>query len=69
MLKKNVGTIDRVIRALIAVAAVIAYTGGVLGSFGWVLLVVAAIMAVTALVSVCPLYLLFGISTCPVKRT
>jgi len=34
-----------------------------------VLLVVAAVMGVTALTGFCPLYALFGISTCPVRST
>ena len=36
---------------------------------GIILLVVAGVMAVTAAVGFCPLYALFGFSTCPVKRS
>lgn len=68
-MKKTVGTTDRVLRILVAAGAVAG--SGVLGfSTGWgiVLLVVAAIMVVTAASSYCPLYSLLGIhTTCAVK--
>ena len=67
-MNKNEGNIDRIIRAVVAVVAVV---GAVLVGFGspiaWVLLVVAAIMGVTAAVGFCPLYRIFGLSTCPVS--
>jgi Protein of unknown function (DUF2892) len=61
----NMGTIDRLARALlIAPAATIAAFALGLGSIaGIVLLVVAAIMLVTAAVGFCPLYALLGIDT------
>lgn len=63
-MNKNVGTIDRVIRAVIGVAAVIgAFSVGVTSVWGIVLAVVAVIALVTAIVGFCPLYRLFGIST------
>jgi hypothetical protein len=62
---KNMGTIDRLARAfLIAPAATIAAFALGLGSIlGIVLLVVAAIMLTTAVVSFCPLYALLGLDT------
>lgn len=67
-MNKNEGNTDRIIRAVVAVVAVV---GAVLVGFGspiaWVLLVVAAIMGVTAAVGFCPLYRIFGLSTCPVS--
>ena len=61
-MKLNVGTTDRKIRIAIAiVAAILAAVVG--GTFGVVLWVVAAIMLATGIVSVCPLYLPFKIST------
>ena len=65
---RNVGPIDRVIRiviAIVAVAAAVAVGAGTVG--GIILLVVAAIMAVTGLAARCPLYRLVGLSTCPVQ--
>lgn len=68
---RNMGTTDRVVRAIIGVAALLAVTFVV----GWSsalstvagigLLVVAAITLVTAAVGFCPTYLLLHISTNP----
>jgi Inner membrane protein YgaP-like, transmembrane domain len=63
-MNKNVGTIDRVVRAVIGVAAVIgAFSVGLTSVWGIVLAVVAVIALVTAIVGFCPLYRLLGIST------
>lgn len=69
-MKRNESTVDRIIRVVIAIAAVAG--AAVLGMAtvpGILLLVVAAIMLVTAAVGWCPLYSLFGVSTCPVATT
>jgi hypothetical protein len=56
----NMSNLDRVVRAGIAVAAlVVAIVIGAGSIGGIVLLVVAALMAVTAAVGFCPLYALF----------
>ncbi|MGA3218604.1 MAG: DUF2892 domain-containing protein [Acidimicrobiales bacterium] len=66
---KNVGTTDRAVRAAVMVAALMAaMLIGAGSAFGVLLLVVAAIMGVTAAVGTCPLYRFFHISTCPVRR-
>jgi hypothetical protein len=63
----NESTLDRAIRLVVAVAAaVLAFVTGAGSALGIVLLVVAAIMLVTAAVGFCPLYRVFGISTCKV---
>ena len=65
----NTGTADRAIRVAIALVAVIAsWLIGVGTVAGIVLLVVAAIMLVTAAVGFCPLYRVFGINTCKVPQ-
>ena len=64
---KNESNLDRVVR--LAIAAVALGAAAVLGFTtiaGIVLLVVAAIMVGTAAVGFCPLYRIFGLSTCPV---
>jgi hypothetical protein len=64
-MRKNMGTVDRVIRTLIAVAIAVLYFTGVLGgTLALILGVVAVIFLLTSLVSFCPGYLPFGISTC-----
>ncbi len=68
-MRRNEGNVDRGIRLLVGVvAAGVALAVGPTSVLGIVLLVVAAIMVVTAAVGVCPLYSLFGVSTCPVAR-
>ena len=63
-MKQNMGIIDRIIRLVIAAgAAVLYFTGIVTGVWGIVLLVVGGIFIVTAAFGVCPLYMIFGIST------
>lgn len=67
-MKKNMGSIDRIIRiALAAIFAVLYFNNVVTGTLGIVLLILGAVFLLTSLVSSCPLYSLFGISTCPIK--
>lgn len=68
-MKKNMGTIDRVTR--IIVAALVAYlyfTGTITGTLGLGLLIIAAVFVLTSLLSFCPLYALVGLNTCPTKN-
>ena len=63
-MKKNMGMADRVIRSLIAVVIAVLYFTGVLGgTLALILGVVAVVFLLTSLVSFCPGYLPFGIST------
>jgi hypothetical protein len=60
----NVGTVDRVVRAVLGLAAVVwAFSIGVTSGAGIALVVVAAVLLVTAAIGFCPLYRLLGIST------
>lgn len=64
-MKKNMGSADRIIRITAAIVfAVLYFTGTVTGAFGIVLIVLGGIFVVTSLIGFCPLYSLFGISTC-----
>ena len=67
MFGKNVGSTDRIIRLVLGVALIAAYflTGG---AYSWLYLVGAAIALVTGLMSTCPLYRIFGFSTCPLNK-
>lgn len=68
-MKKNMGTPDRVIRLLLAAIFGLMYFGNfVTGIAGVVLLVLGVVFVLTSLVSFCPLYTPFGISTCPVNQ-
>jgi hypothetical protein len=60
-MKMNVGTIDRVARAVIGLALIAATLMGWIGVWGWIGVVPLA----TAAVSFCPLYAALGISSRP----
>ncbi|MBK7434848.1 MAG: DUF2892 domain-containing protein [Chitinophagaceae bacterium] len=67
-MKKNMGSIDRIIRVVIAaVIAVLYFTNIISGTLGIILLALGGIFLLTSLVSFCPLYLPFGINTCKTK--
>jgi len=68
MMKKNMGTVDRVFRVIVAaIIAALYFTGTLTGTLGLVLLVLAGVFVATSLVSFCPLYSLVGLNTCAVK--
>lgn len=68
-MKKNMGSVDKVIRLLVVVAFAILYvTNTITGTLGMVLLAIALLFLVTSLISYCPLYTLLGITTCPKKK-
>ena len=64
-MKPNMGTVDRAVRLVIAVAiAVLYFTGGIGGTVAVVLGVAAVVFALTSFAARCPAYVPFGISTC-----
>ena len=68
-MKKNMGMADRIIRVIIAVIIAVLFFAGVIeGTLGIILLVVAGVFVLTSLISVCPLYMPFGIRTCKVRK-
>jgi hypothetical protein len=68
-MKKNMGSMDRVIRLIIAaIVGVLFYTGTLSGTVGIVLLVLAGVFVLTSFVGFCPLYAPFGLKTCPAKN-
>lgn len=63
-MKKNMGTVDRVLRVLIAVVVGVLYlTGQITGTAAIILGIVAGIFLLTGFVGFCPLYAPFRIST------
>ena len=63
------GTIDRLIRVLVAVViALLYFLHAISGTLAIILLIVAAIFILTSLVSFCPLYLPFKLSTAKKKE-
>lgn len=68
-MKTNVGNMDRIIRIVLAVILAGLYFGGIVeGTIGLILVVLAAVFTLTAVIGFCPLYTLFGLNTCPVKK-
>jgi hypothetical protein len=64
-MKKNIGAADRAIRIVAAIAiAVLYFTNVIGGTLSLILGVVAVLLLLTSLVSWCPAYLPFGLSTC-----
>ena len=63
-MNKNMGTTDRVIRILLAaVVAILYFTGVISGTTAIILGLLGLILLLTSLMSFCPLYLAFKIST------
>lgn len=64
-MKKNMGGIDKTIRVLIAIAiGILIYTNVFTGTWAIILGVIAVVFLITSFFSFCPLYTLFGASTC-----
>ncbi len=63
-MKKNVGTVDRVVRIAVAIAVLVLFLTHVIsGPVAIVLGVIAAVFVVTSFVGVCPLYIPLELST------
>lgn len=68
-MKKNLGSIDRIVRAIFAViVSILFFTNVITGTLGVILLVVGGVLLATSFINFCPLYSIFGISSCPVKK-
>jgi len=63
-MKKNMGSIDKAIRLLVAaLIVVLVFTKVITGTLAIVLIILGAVFVLTSIVSVCPMYLPFGIRT------
>ncbi len=68
-MKKNMGNADKIIRVIIAaVVGVLYYLDYITGTLAYVLMAVALILLITSLINFCPLYKIFGINSCKVKK-
>jgi len=61
----NESHFDRIMRAATGLTLILAAATGFVGSWGWI----GVVPLVTGLVGFCPLYRLFGLSSCPMPRT
>ncbi len=57
---KNMGGMDRLVRLLLGVVLIVLALTGTIGVWGWL----GLILVVTAFIRFCPLYRVFGMSTC-----
>ncbi len=63
-MKKNMGTIDRIIRTLLAILIIVLYfTGQITGTAAIILGIVAIVFLVTSFLGFCPAYLPLKITT------
>ena len=68
-MKKNMGGLDKVIRVILAlVAGLLVYFEVVEGALAYILLTIMGVFVITSLVGFCPLYGIFGISSCRTKH-
>jgi hypothetical protein len=68
-MKKNMGTADRIVRLIAAIAVGVLYGLNLIsGTVAIVLGVVAIAFLATSLIGWCPLYLPFGLSTCKTAK-
>ena len=67
-MKKNMGSLDKSIRTIIAaIIALLYFTNVINGTIALVLLVVAIVFALTSLINFCPLYKVIGVTSCKMK--
>jgi hypothetical protein len=70
MTTRNVGWLDRLLRALPALAVVGLWWTGTLAGWSFaVAAVLAGMLLVTSITGACSIYYLLGFSTCPASRT
>ena len=63
-MKKNMGSVDRILRIIVAIIiAGLYFAGQITGIAAIILLIFAGVFILTSFMSFCPLYLPFGIST------
>lgn len=68
-MKVNMGTLDRIVRAIItAIVVTLYFTHVIDGTLGIVLMVIAGVFLLTSLVSFCPVYAVFGLNSCSIKK-
>ncbi len=66
---RNVGSVDRIVRALVGIVLVALWVFGITqGTLAVILGIVGIVLVATSAISFCPLYGIFGIRTCPVEK-
>ncbi len=63
-MKTNVGGIDRMLRIVLGLVLIGLTLSGTIGVWGWI----GVVPLLTSALGFCPLYSVFGFSSCPMKR-
>lgn len=67
-MKKNIGKTDMIVRLVLAAVLLIVYFIGVGKLLGLILIILAIVLALTAVTRMCPLYYLFRTDTLEKKE-
>lgn len=68
-MNKNMGSTDKIIRIVIALGlATLYFTNLISGTVALIAIAVAIVFLLTSLVSICPLYSIFGMNTCKIPK-
>ena len=63
-MKRNLSNVDRIVRVVVAALFAYLYFAGIVtGGLGIVLVVLGAVFVLTSVVSFCPIYAMFKLST------
>lgn len=63
-MKTNVGGIDRILRIVAGLVLIALTLAGTIGAWGWL----GVVLLLTGVFRVCPAYLPFGMSSCPMRK-
>jgi uncharacterized membrane protein YfcA len=64
-MKVNEGTIDRTLRVIAGLVLIGLAVSGTIGVWGWI----GVVPLLTGLFGFCPAYAIFGMNTCPMKKS
>ncbi|MBA3996549.1 MAG: DUF2892 domain-containing protein [Candidatus Accumulibacter sp.] len=64
-MKNNVGGIDKILRVVVGIVLIALAATNVIGVWGWI----GVVPLLTGLVGWCPAYTLFGMNSCPMKKS
>ena len=64
-MKTNEGTVDRALRVIAGLVLIGLAATGTVGIWGWI----GIMPLLTGAIGFCPAYSIFGISTCPMKKS
>ncbi|MEO6976053.1 MAG: DUF2892 domain-containing protein [Gallionella sp.] len=63
-MKVNEGTTDRALRVIAGLVLIGLAVSGTIGVWGWI----GVVPLLTGLFGFCPIYAIFGMNTCPMKK-